>query len=775
MSDNDTTQGGGNVFAFPRIGFALTPTTTLPDPGAGTGPDTTDVTAASLAGPRTRRSPLNALTALPDPGLTTPLIPYTQGHTPAPGVLPDTFRGEPAPDLVGPRLGALCLAAILAVAVAAMRGTATYLQDRRERHLARTAETDPLRQARLKHQLAMRQAGYDRQLAGAKHSTAMHSLGDKAAQQRAKTDRKVPSSTAFGSKSLSGRSGTGSGSGLGHAKSGGTGGSSGSSRNGLGGLKNTRGGQGSKDPKRQKKNGSLFPGGSGAGGAGKASREKKPGYVVEPKKPKAPKGPHRSGQGAGSGLLKRNGKGAGSSGSAGGDAKGKHGRTGLPESLKDSTQKAAARRLKRRRNNLNSPALWGNKPGGKNQQIPNAAGGKGKGRGGANGKRVNLNKPQPSGRVHLGQALRKSAVKTARKRLKQRRRHPGTPPIWSAGGNQNQKAAGNGPTAPQSGQNPGTPKSASGGKSKNNGRAQAKARGKKRGAQQRSAWWASARAKTAGKGKNNTGQAPPKGWARWEDYQQYLRDQHNHRMGYNSQRSRRSPFENAGHAAGQAAGATYTFDRPDRPGTPAETRDPNGITPGAPALPATGPAALDAAPGKTFPRPGTTRPKEARPMPPAPARQDPRIAKAKKQAARTGRTVTAQAQHMDPQHETEITLDDAIDEYGDFKDDAFKTHDQCLKLAERARTLRDTLAAFAEELAVKNNLIGFLFTGAMARLSESMDLLARMADEMQTSSLEAAEMAETADNELNDAYRPYSIATADAGLSTPSAPVHNQT
>jgi hypothetical protein len=55
-----------------------------------------------------------------------------------------------------------------------------------------------------------------------------------------------------------------------------------------------------------------------------------------------------------------------------------------------------------------------------------------------------------------------------------------------------------------------------------------------------------------------------------------------------------------------------------------------------------------------------------------------------------------------------------------------------------------------------------------------MDLVARMADEMETTSLNAAEKAETAGNELNDAYRPYTTATADAGLATPSAPIHNR-
>jgi hypothetical protein len=162
-------------------------------------------------------------------------------------------------------------------------------------------------------------------------------------------------------------------------------------------------------------------------------------------------------------------------------------------------------------------------------------------------------------------------------------------------------------------------------------------------------------------------------------------------------------------------------------------------------------------------------------MPPAPARrEDPRITKAKNQAARTGRAVVTSARHMDAQHQTEITLDDALDEYSAFAADGFKTHDQCVKLAARATKLRDTLALFTEDLATNHNLIGVLFTGAMARMTESMDLVARMAEEMQASSIEAAEMAEAADNDLNDTYRPITQATADAGLTTPSAPIHNQ-
>lgn len=163
-------------------------------------------------------------------------------------------------------------------------------------------------------------------------------------------------------------------------------------------------------------------------------------------------------------------------------------------------------------------------------------------------------------------------------------------------------------------------------------------------------------------------------------------------------------------------------------------------------------------------------------MPPAfapvpAAKPDPRITKAKKQAARAAaNTVSRQ---MDARHETEITLDQACDAADQLTDDAFKTHEQSHKLSGQARSLRDAWIRLAERCATENNLIGDLFTGAAIRFGESMELVARMADEMAVSSLEAAEAAETAGNELNDAYRPYNIATADAGLTTPSAPAHN--
>ncbi|MGW8702853.1 hypothetical protein ACWGOK_39110, partial [Streptomyces eurythermus] len=120
------------------------------------------------------------------------------------------------------------------------------------------------------------------------------------------------------------------------------------------------------------------------------------------------------------------------------------------------------------------------------------------------------------------------------------------------------------------------------------------------------------------------------------------------------------------------------------------------------------------------------------------------------------------------------TLDDACNGLDQLTTDAFATHNESQRLATKARSLRDTCLTFADYLATHHNLIGPLFTAALARFAESMDLVARMADEMETSSLEAAEKTETASNEMNDAYRPYNTATADAGLTTPSAPIHNE-
>jgi hypothetical protein len=675
------------------------------------------------AGTRTgRRSPLDTLNALPEPGLTAPLLPTVP---PQPGHVPATFRNTHDDDPAGAGLGALSMAAVLAVAIAALRGTHTVLSTWWENRQARLAETAPLRESRLKHQ------------------AAMQGIADKAAQQRAK---KVPSSHDFGRKTLGrtssggGRSSGGLGAGTGASKRSGAGSKSGSgSGSGLGGggkkssgASNSRSGSGKSSMKRG-------AGGGGSQGPGGKTRS-----------PKSGSGGAGGSKGGGAGSRKQNQPGPGGSG-------GGSGRKTLAAAASKQAQKAAARRLKRRRkNNPPTPAVWSagqQTGGGKNRKSP-------KGSGGPTSLTKNGRRNAPAtrtprtnrraGRTTLTQAFTQSAQRAAERRWRRRNGRPGNPPIWTTPRNTsgNTGGAAGGPTTPNG-------PTATGPNTSTN----ARSRRGSGGARTSGSSWDRIRARLRNRYRRTNTSAPgatgpgnPGG-----------------NGGPTGRGRRRSPMENAG----QTGGTTHTVERDDNVGDQARRWNPAAIGTGQPALPATGPAALDAAPTKPFPRPSTTRPKEARPMPPA--KPDARLVKARHQAARTGHGVIADARHMDAQHATEITLDDAIDEYGDFKDDAFKTHDQCHKLADRAIKLRDTLLAFSEDLATNHNLIGALFTGAMARMAESMDLVARMAEEMKTSSLEAAEMAETADNDLNDAYRPYNTATADAGLSTPSAPIHNET
>lgn len=726
MSSNDGPDTGSNVFPFPRIGFTLTPTTTPAGTPTTAGASTTttpdwDAVTVTNSG---RRSPLDALNALPDPGLTAPLV-----HTAPPGTVPDTFRAEPAPDLVGPRLGALSMAAILAVAVAALRGTHTVLSTWWENRQARAAESAPLREARAKHQ------------------AAMQSIGDKAAEQRAKASSKVPSSSEFGRKTLGGggRSGGSGGSG----KSGGSGSASGGSS---GRKPSGRSGSGSSSSSGRRSSGHA------SGGRGKTP-SKTPGAPGSKNSKKTPTNTSQRKNSTSGKTAPGRGKSPSSSSTSPAMERGRR--------RQDRTDKRQAARLKRKADRQAARL--------KDQAKDNAAGrtrkeaakdarrdARAKARTArAEDKRAKKEekKAATSGGPTLGKAIRKEAARRLKKRRKtltpilSKAKKPKTPKT-KEGADKASSPKGKGgdakATSPK-GKKPGADKPGTAGtkrpKKKTSRIRWGKRAGKGKG--RRTSGTGGGWRFPGGTPGSGAGSTPPPGGGR----------------------TRRSPFESAAHTAP----TTYTVTSDHVPGSTTKPWEPDAITEAAPALPATGPAALAAAPTTTFPRPGTTRPKEARPMPPTPARQDPRLVKARHQAARTGQQVITQARHMAAEHETEITLDDAIDEYGDFKDDAFKTHSQCMKLAGRARTLRNTLIVFADELATRHNLIGALFSAAMARLAESMDLLARMADEMQTSSLEAAEMAEAADNDLNDAYRPYNTATSDAGLTVPSAPIHNET
>lgn len=135
-------------------------------------------------------------------------------------------------------------------------------------------------------------------------------------------------------------------------------------------------------------------------------------------------------------------------------------------------------------------------------------------------------------------------------------------------------------------------------------------------------------------------------------------------------------------------------------------------------------------------------------------------------AARSG---GAAAEHL-----TEVTLDDVLDHLAASKKRCFATYDECAVLAGQARKLRRSFEDLAHELAERHNVIGRLTSGAMARLAELMDVVARKAEEMRTRSLGAAESVEVAHDAMYDAYRPVQQATADAGLVMPSARIHNE-
>ncbi|MEU1798251.1 hypothetical protein [Streptomyces californicus] len=129
---------------------------------------------------------------------------------------------------------------------------------------------------------------------------------------------------------------------------------------------------------------------------------------------------------------------------------------------------------------------------------------------------------------------------------------------------------------------------------------------------------------------------------------------------------------------------------------------------------------------------------------------------------------------MDAQHQTEVTLDDTLDVLEELTQQSFTAHETCNKLSDKARQIRYELEDLAADLRSTHNVIGRLTGAAMAKLAESMEVLDRKAREMATKSLTAAELSESAENAMLDAYRPLQQATEDTGLAVPAARVHNQ-
>lgn len=230
--------------------------------------------------------------------------------------------------------------------------------------------------------------------------------------------------------------------------------------------------------------------------------------------------------------------------------------------------------------------------------------------------------------------------------------------------------------------------------------------------------------------------------------------------GYGQARS--SPFD-----ADTDTSVTITVEQVDPPGTHAKRWEPTAIGPAPKALPAQSQPALPRAPQRPAgPRPGTTRRKDPIPMPARPAR-----------TAAAPAPVTASVPApggMAAQHATDITLDDALKALTLLTTAGMETYDDCAQLARQARRLLNELETMAADLATTHNVSGKRTTRALSVLMESVGELILYAERMARAALAAAETAEAEETAMARDYRPTQDATVDAGLAAPSARIHNE-
>ncbi len=126
------------------------------------------------------------------------------------------------------------------------------------------------------------------------------------------------------------------------------------------------------------------------------------------------------------------------------------------------------------------------------------------------------------------------------------------------------------------------------------------------------------------------------------------------------------------------------------------------------------------------------------------------------------------------QHATDITLDDALKALTRLTTAGMETHDDAAELARKARQLMGELEEMAHDLAATHNVRGPRTMRAMSVLMETVALLIVEAEQMARAALDAAELAEAEEVAMARDYRPTQEATADAGLATPSARIHNE-
>lgn len=714
MSDDDSPN---NVFHMPRIGSPPPPP--VPPPPALDEP----LTAPDTAPGTVRISAFDA-----------PAVPHAPS---APSSVPAALRSDgldPAvPDATGlpPRTGALSLAAILAIALAAFEGLQTWLQ-----------ELGPRRAEAAKHTREV-------ELLAAKARADAVRLGAEADKETARA-RRVPSSHEYGRSALgrgSGGAGRGGG-GLGSGRSGTgrTGPYSGSAQQrsqGLGGRSSGGGGRSAVGRGAAGAHG----GGSGSAGTGRHGGAGSRNGTGPGRNGGSPdrngglwrrNGPTGSGAGGGTG-----GKGAGGSGGArGGGSSGGSGRRSPRQAVTDWWGKG------RRTHDGSGSGAWprGKSSGGAAGPKPPRSGTAGPKRsGGGKGSR---HSGGPTFWDDLKNRVMKGGCVKPRRSVKDAPRNTGGPGGSAADGTRGPAGEGD--------------------------RVHLKdalfetinGRWEKR----RDTWDGDGRRrdrpKAAAGGRKPHGQQPPSDaaddWSeeKLNDHFRQTREawEQGEQFWY---QPRASPFDQ-----GTEGPVTVTVEQVDPPGAHAKRWEPDAIGPAPKPLPAQSQPALPRAPQRPAgQRPGTTRRKESIPMATS--------ARASTAPAPVTASVPAPG-GMAAQHATDITLNDALKALTRLTTAGMETHDDCAQLARQARRLLGVLETMAGDLATTHNVNGRRTIRALSVLMESVGELVVQAERMARAALDAAEVAEAEEVAMARDYRPTQAAAAEAGLVAPSARIHNE-
>ncbi|NEB32822.1 hypothetical protein G3I62_27655 [Streptomyces sp. SID14446] len=706
MSDDDPPD---NVRQLPRIGSP-------PPPPVPSSPplDEADQEPASSPGP-VRISAFDA-----------PEVPHAPPPPTAGAALQSEglSEGEQPPDAGAPRTGALSLAAILAIALAAFEGLQTWIQ-----------ESGPRRAEAAAHQREMEllaaKAGAD----GTRH-------GAEADAARAKTHRGggVQTSRDYGRSALgrgSGSSGRGGGSlgsggprgggrGLFNGSPHGPGGRSGQGRAGAGLF-----GSGTRNGGHRGRPDSPSGRGSGGGGARQGA-----GLF----------GGGSRGPGAGGGRSNGNGKGSGGSGKGPGSP-GSGGHGGGTGGGKGAGGGGAGRRSPRQ-----AVSDWFSKGKGKGPGPAGAGGG-----------------AQQKGAA----GDRSAAIQNALKKTRQSRKGGGAtaPTFWEAAGDRLQDRWKNrqARTAPSTDAT---------GKTRNGGTAGAR-RGNdgwspngrvtfgaaafeavnERWSKRRDRWKAQGGPRTRRPSPGTNGRTSRPGSAKAGRGGAAPGTGPRTRPDPGRSGPRTSPFD-----TDATASVTITVEQVDPPGTHARRWEPDAIAPSRRQLPAQGAPVLSRAPQRPAgTRPGTTRRKDPIPMPPSASSPSPVV-----------QVTPPPANAMAGRHATEISLDGAVKALTLLTTAGMETYDDCKQLMHQARRLFTELEVMANDLANNHNITGARTVRAMGVLMESVGMLAVNAERMAKSALNAAELAEAEESAMERDYRPTQTAALDAGLAAPSARIHNE-